>query len=243
MYRNVICITIVILSLLSDVTSGKDNQSQNNALSKSPYALQVQWSRSLYYWYLYPSNGLSIHVKKHLSHSSAIRVGCTINPSTSNSITNRTPDDNDDYPLKNNDYYNGYELHFNYIHYLSKRNRFNLYLSTGPNFHNSEDKSNWTIHWDGFYSSGTDIVTEKERLKSIGFNASIGLEIFIVKEISIIAEYGYAASYNWLDRDSFINSYTSAYEGNTHDEYWLYLNSKYFEIGPTIKKLGFSIYF
>jgi hypothetical protein len=243
MRRNAVFPVLLINLSMICVGSGKDNLSLNDTLLKSSYSLQVQWDDLFTIFLSAPTSGIKISLKKHFSNRSAIRIGCIFNPQAYNSNDDREPDEENEYPMKQNGYNKGCELNLNYIHYIIQRNRNNLYLSVGPYYHKSENKSNYSMNWDGTNASGYEVGIVKERIKSMGLNISMGLEILLTKTISVITEYGFNASYNSSDEDDFIIAKTYTNEGNTRDEYQYQSKKNSFNLNSSVAKIGFSKYF
>jgi opacity protein-like surface antigen len=212
-----------------------------NSLEKGSWSFQFQIAQ---YFQLSSFNGQTISFKYHLTESSAVRAGITLNGSYADNDNNQV-DVSYDLALKNVSEKDeiGITISADYLFYLNPKNPINFFFGGGLLFgfskSNSEDKNN-DFRSDTLYQVRKNITDQTSN--SYGLNLLAGVEWFVNSFISIHAEYYTQIYYSKNSRES--KSVRTNLTDTTKDLIMTTENSnERFRIYPNGIKFGLSVYF
>ncbi|HDS00975.1 MAG TPA: hypothetical protein ENO22_10270 [candidate division Zixibacteria bacterium] len=244
--RQRITIGICLISILT--LTGFFNQGQ--AEHRENYLVRGSWSMQfgiVQDFTLKAFNGGLISVKRHLSPSTALRMGLTFNGDVGDQSSENL-DEYQQFGVQNlvirttdgNTSGISLSLSTQLMVYSSIEKSINLYFGIGPNFNYSLDKEEFDVEY--IYEDLPERDGYQDRLLrswSIGFLGSWGVEWFATRKISFIAEYGARAEYNSVYRErsslEFVDeiSRRDSFTEDRHD----------FRFITDAVKFGISLYF
>ncbi|SYZ72369.1 exported hypothetical protein [Candidatus Zixiibacteriota bacterium] len=220
--------------------SSKVAKNYANGLHKGAWALQFAIIND---FQLRDFQGGTISIKRQCSESRAIRLGLTLNESSSQSHSG-TANFEESYKLGENFIDQNYDgqavsLYLQYILYPSTGSNIHPYWGLGPHLGYSRDKrvahSRTIASYDPIERE--TISDNVVQTWTAGLSTVMGVEWFAGKNVSLLAEYGILADYNWNHRTMSEIYYPGAQqritEGKGHS----------FSFSGTAVKFGLSAYF
>ncbi len=223
-------VTILLtLFLFSTLIAQNDTTFKKNSLIEGAWAMQFQIYGLVY---LYPFQGTTISVKKHLTDRSAVRAGVGITFDISDESYNK-----DQLYYYNYFKYTSYEQHSysltvrgQYLFYLFGSTDVNLFVGSGPEISYSWGKNE--------YDGDTASYVSRNISTGLGISGVIGVEWFATSSISFHAEYSTIAKYTRTDYKRELKYVNTALKSEINSS-----NGDYFKFNPNSVMFGVSLYF
>ncbi len=157
--------------------------------------------------------GATIAAKYHLSGTSALRAGITVNGSNDQSTSLTTTDLAD--TLSTSGSQDGsssqlsVSLNLQYLWYLNPDGLVHFYLALGPSvsyMHSASDRTGSTLNTGGNPAVIGFTTTSRSTDWAAGLRGGAGVEWFATRWLSIQAEYAYVVDYEWTSSSDNVTS-------------------------------------
>jgi len=225
-----------------------DKGKAKHSLHKGSWALQFALTGSLMELRMIDYMGSFFSGKYHFSDKRALRLGVEF----SGSSEDRNSSNNDEYQsgFRNSEDNRQSSSHyialvFQHLWYLRANNNIHFYMGIGPDL--SWRISNYSSDADVDYSNENDVnssqnITKKKSISYyLGFQGSIGVELFTSKNLSLLVEFYPWLGYSYLRYERNYDKEQSAGEESISTQE--IDTTKVFNYRTNEVKLGLSFYF